>query len=125
MPDLRILIVSTEPLIAALLAAWVELDGAVPLFLRPGEHVLGGIERGHPHLLLVDIGHADGAAPASLARARLAGIGVVLFSPDRRAIEVETVARKRGVPWFTLPMAREQFSSVLRTAVEASRRDGA
>lgn len=120
MRDIRILIVSTEPLIAALLAAWLELDGAVPLFLQPGEHVQGGIERGRPHLLLVDIDHADGAAPASLARARLAGISVALFSPSRTQLEVEAFARKRNLPYFALPMTREAFSSLLRRTIDES-----
>lgn len=109
----RILIASTEPLIAALLAAWLELSGAEPVFADGTAPLADALEGRRPDLVLLDIDRNDGLSDAFLARARLARIPVVLFSPSRGRYEVEAAAKRRGLPWFPLPVDRHEFVRAL------------
>ncbi len=117
MQDRRILIVTTEPLIAALLAASLEIEHVEPVFPEPEELADQAAARVRPSAILIDMEHPDGNSDVFLARARRAGIGVVLFSSSRSPIEARQIARQRGLRWFVLPIAREELVQIVCEAI--------
>jgi DNA-binding response OmpR family regulator len=119
MQDHKVLIVSDEPLIAALLGALIELEGFRPIFPSGEERVSETLERERPSVLIVDVDHPDGASRGVLARARLAGIAVIFFSPRRHGEEVHVIAEQCGVAWFPMPVERSSFVEMLNAAVRS------
>ena len=118
MPHSRthVLVLASEPVIAALLALLMELDGFVADFPRDGERPEDAIARLHPPLVIC----ADGALPARasdlfLARAAKRG-QIVLFAAREIAADVRARAEQRGFPFFELPVDRETLARVLAAA---------
>ena len=114
---IHVLILASEPVIAALLALLMELDGYTVDFPRSGERPEDAIARLHPPLVVC----ADGGLPEAgsdlfLARASKRG-HVVLFSVLELAPLVRERAEKRGFPFFELPVDRDTLARVLDEAV--------
>jgi DNA-binding response OmpR family regulator len=118
--DQTVLIVSTDPLLAALLGLLVELQGHRPVFDQGGESPAEALARHHPRLVLVDADHHDGFSAAFLERARRSGAGVVVFSPGRPDGEVRQLARERGLVALALPTDRVAFRRTLGEALGGS-----
>ncbi len=113
-----VLIVSTDPLTAALLGAFSELEQlSVAVHDDPAESPAAAIARHQPDLVLVDVDHPDGFQPDLLARLRLSGIAVVAFSPGRLGPDVRALAEPHGLPWIELPLDPARFREVLREAL--------
>ncbi|HEX8851407.1 MAG TPA: hypothetical protein VF761_17905 [Gemmatimonadaceae bacterium] len=116
LPQTRVLVLAAEPVIAALLALLMELDGFAPDFPHDGERAEDAIARLHPPLVIC----ADGALPAvesELFLARAAKRGqVVLFASPEIAAEVRARAEQRGFPFFELPVDRDTLARVLAEA---------
>ncbi|NUO63701.1 MAG: hypothetical protein HOQ11_16835 [Gemmatimonadaceae bacterium] len=115
-PTIHVLILACEPVIAALLALLMELDGFTADFPQPGERPEDAIARLHPPLVVC----ADGGLPEAesdlfLARASRRG-RVVLFSVPELAPMVRARAEERGFPYFELPVDREKLARVLNEA---------
>lgn len=116
------MIISTDSLIAALLAAWVQIERMQPLFAAADEPLMTVIGSNRVDLCIVDVDHPDGASPEFVARARRAGLPVVLFSPGRTAQEVRERAALHDCTWFPLPGSRELFAQTLRRAAQQATR---
>jgi DNA-binding response OmpR family regulator len=102
---------------AALLAAFAELERyTVTLHDNEGESPHEALARSQPALVLVDIDHHDGFAPAFLDQLRASGIAVVAFSPGRLEIEVRDRVEPLGLAWLPMPVERSTFRDVLQRA---------
>lgn len=105
---------AAEPVIAALLALLLELEGREPVFPFPGERPEDALARLRPPLVVL----LDGALEAArsdlfFARATRAGAGIVLFSAPHDATPVATLARARGVPHVRLPASRAALTEAM------------
>ena len=107
-----VLIVSSDPVVAALLGASVELAGFSPTFAGEGERLEAELQRTHPGVVLVD-GEDVRLSEHDAQVARAAGARLLLFS--RRAIRgaVESTAAKMGARAFTMPMAPGELAQLL------------
>src|SRR5215469_6759668 len=113
-----VLIVSTDSPTATLLGAFAEVEGyEVAIHDDARETPDDAIRRSRPHVILLDIDHPDGFAPAFLDELQYEGIPAVAFSPGRLTSEVLERAEPYGLPTITLPIDPGAFGAVLRRAI--------
>ena len=110
----KVLIVSTDPVVGALLGLLAELEGCAVTFDDGHESPWAAVEHHRPQLLLVDVDHRDGASDAFLEHVRRAGLKVILYGPRQVPPKVKARAEECALPWFTLPLAGEEFSQTLK-----------
>ena len=113
----QVLIVSTDPVVAALLGTLIELDGHLPLFPTADEPPVKALERLRPHAAIVDCDREDACGGEFLARGRSQSTGLVLFSAARLQGEVREIAARHGLPSFALPIDRAALARVLSEAM--------
>jgi len=116
----KVLILAREEIVAALLGLMVELQGLDPVYLAKAEIAEDVIRREKPRVLVVDCDHQD-CTDDLLAAVSDVGAKPILFSPFRFAREVQRVAGRHGVDYFTLPTEPEVFGRLLMTAGEGIR----
>lgn len=113
---IRVLVLAREPVLAALLAMLMELDGYNVDFARAGERIEDAIGRLHPPLIIcADGALAELSSDLFLARAAKRG-RVVLFASPELADNVRELADRRGFPFFELPVDRATLSRALAEA---------
>lgn len=106
-----ILILSDEPVIAALVGTLVELTGATPAFAKRGEQATDAMQRFHPpDVMLLDAEMDAARSNLFFALAAQKAIEVVVFGSEGRAREVAEVAAQRRIPWLTLPPIPRAYS---------------
>jgi CheY-like chemotaxis protein len=112
----KVLVLSDEPMAAALLAMLLELEGYDPAFALEGESADAALARVKP-LLVVLVDHTLDVAKSDLflARAARRQIGVVLFGGEN-ATTMPSWAQTRRVPWFRMPVD----AKTLRRAIDES-----
>lgn len=112
----KVLILSDEPMAAALLAMLLELEGFDPAFALDNESADAALVRVKP-LLVVLVDHSLDVAKSDLflARAARRQVGVVLFGA-RGSAAPPGWATTRRVPWFRMPVD----GATLRQAIEES-----
>ena len=114
MPSRSALVISTDPLTAALLGLLLHLEQVPVVYHEAGGEALDAVfDRVRPTLVLVDIDHPDGFSEAFTVRAQAAGARVVAYSPGRLTDDVHERAAARGVAWFALPTVRQTFAAAL------------
>jgi DNA-binding NtrC family response regulator len=114
----KLLIISTDPLVAALLGAWAELERYRPVFDEGNEPPQAAVDRHRPALLLVDIEHRDGASDEFLRRQREAGRPVILYGSRRTRDDVRSRAERHKLEWLVLPTEPGAFSGTLAKAMK-------
>lgn len=117
MSDLTVLIISTEPVIGALLTLYVEAQRYRAVLAEESERPADAVARSGATVILVDADHHDGCSPAFVARQQASGRRVIAFSPKMGPPELEQRVAHLHVPWFTLPLKSEQFGTVLAEAL--------
>ncbi len=112
----KVLVLSDEPMAAALLAMLLELEGYDPVFALEHESADVALARVKP-LLVVLVDHTLDIAKSDLflARAARRQIGVVLFGAHG-ASAAPAWAQSRRVPWFRMPVD----PATLRRAIDES-----
>jgi hypothetical protein len=112
----KVLVLSDEPMTAALLGMLLELEGYEPAFAQLGENPEAALGRLRP-LLVVVVQDSLAVAKSDLfvARAARRQIGVVMFS-SRRVPGPPPWVLSRRLPWFRMPVD----TAGLRRAIEAS-----
>jgi hypothetical protein len=109
-----ILILSEQPVIAALVGMLVELTGAMPAFANPAEQAADALQRVRPlAVILIDAEMTTARSDLFFALAARKDIRVAVFGSDARAREIAEVAARRRIPWLTLPPNVERLSMVL------------
>jgi hypothetical protein len=122
----RVLVLSDEPIVAALVGILIEVAGRTPVFADPDESPADALERLRPFsAVLTDI--AIGAAHSDLffASAAKSGIAIAVFGPEMRARELAEIASARNVPWFTIPPTASELARALDVAGGRAVRDRA
>jgi hypothetical protein len=109
-----ILILSDEPVIAALVGLLVELEGREPAFPREHESPADALERLRPvAVALVDCAFASARSDVFFAMAAQKRVNVVVFGPDARAHEIGEIAAQRSIPWLVLPPSGRDVATAL------------
>jgi hypothetical protein len=112
----KVLILSDEPMAAALLAMLLELEGYDPAFALDNESADSALARVKPLLVvLVDQTLDVAKSDIFLARAARRQVGVVLFGAKGSSAP-PAWATSRRVPWFRMPID----GTTLRRAIEES-----
>jgi CheY-like chemotaxis protein len=113
----KVLVLSDQPMPAALLGMLLELEGYEPAFAGEGENAEAALARVRP-LLVMLVDHALDVARSDLflARAARRQVGVVVFGTEGAARGSAAWAVTRRVPWFMMPVD----GAALRRAIEES-----
>jgi CheY-like chemotaxis protein len=122
----RVLILSDEPLAAALLALLLEVESYASVFAAPGERPEEAVARTRPLIIvLADFTLTEPRSDLFLARLARARIGVAFFAATNSG-ELRHWARARGVPWVELPADADTLRRVLSdaAAMTGDRRSG-
>ncbi|HWZ60197.1 MAG TPA: hypothetical protein VNW46_14565 [Gemmatimonadaceae bacterium] len=108
------LVISTDPLTAALLGLLLQVEQVPAVYHASGaEPLLAEFDRVRPTVVLVDIDHPDGFSEAFTSHAQSAGARVIVYSPARLTDEVRDRAVARGLGWFGLPTVRTTFAAAI------------
>lgn len=108
-----ILIVSRSPVFADILSAMVVAAGFRPLFPAGTESVGLTMTRTQPRLVICDCSNAVDNIQRFLVEVSSRGLPLMLCEPlDVPAIDRE-LATARRVVWFTLPISREAFRTLI------------
>jgi hypothetical protein len=109
-----ILVLSDDPLSAALLGAAAELAGYTPRFPLPDEPVRTALRRVRPRLVLVDCDHAEACAEEFVGPAIMTGTRMLLFRSRRTRSDPGEFAERLGLRVLDLPVDHEGLCRVLR-----------
>ncbi len=112
-----VLVLSSDPLAAALLGAAVELAGHAPRFPQSEEAARAALLRVRPRLVLIDCDHEDGCSDAFIGPALMTGSRVLLFRSRRTRRDATELAARLGVEVMDMPMEHESLSRVLARAM--------
>jgi hypothetical protein len=107
-----VLIISDDPLSAALLGAAAELAGHAPHFPAPQETVRAALLRLRPRAVLIDCSH-EACADGFIGPALMTGAKVQLFASRNTPGEARDVARRLGLTIAELPMEHESLTTLL------------
>lgn len=109
-----VLILSTDPLAAALLGAAVELAGHAPQFALPAEEARTALLRLRPRAVLVECDHDDACSEAFVGPALMTGARVHFVRSPRTRRDVADTARRLGVRVIDLPVEHDTLASLLQ-----------
>ena len=112
----KVLIISAEPIIGALLGIYVELSGWQPAFAGEEQSAADAVAQCDPAIVLVDLEHRDGASPSFVAHERARGRRVIVFSSRARPFASWRRDDLAGVPAFAMPIDAASFRAVLNGA---------
>jgi hypothetical protein len=115
-----VLILSVDPLAAALLGAAVELAGHAPHFPTPDEGARAALRRLRPRAVLIDCGHAEACSDAFIGPALMTGARVQLFASQHTPGDARDVARRLGLTIAELPMEHDALATLLHELPGAS-----
>lgn len=108
-----VLILSSDPLAAALLGAAVELAGYQPSFSRGDERARTALMRIRPRLVLIDCDHEDACSEAFIGPALMTDAQVLLFRSRRSKRDVAELSKRMRVTLLDLPLEGDRLTTVL------------
>jgi hypothetical protein len=117
-----VLILSEDPLGAALIGAAVELAGLEPAFPSDREPPRDALLRVRPRLALVDCDHEAACAPSFVGPALMTGARVLLLGSRRGRRNAGSLAGSYGLRAVTLPADLGVVAELLRAELEAAGR---
>jgi hypothetical protein len=112
-----VLVLSSDPLAAALLGAAIDLAGLAPRFPKLGEAPRGALLRVRPRLVVIDCDHEDGCSEAFVGPALMTGSQVVLFRSRRTQRDVSEMASRLGLRTVEMPQEHHELTALLRELV--------
>jgi hypothetical protein len=110
---LPVLVLSSDPLAAALLGAAIELAGYAPHFPYSSESPRTALLRARPRLVVVDCDHEEACSDGFIGPALMTGSRVLLFRSPRTRREVSELSTRIGLRVAELPMEHEPLSRML------------
>lgn len=117
----RVLIIATDPMVAALVGLLLDPDEYDPAFPRSTERPADALARVRPPLVLLldcDVGVAQ--SDLFFARSAKTRAAVVLFGPPGRREIVAEMAQARGIPCVHLPTSRAALSQTIEAAISSA-----
>ena len=108
-----VLILSADPLAAALLGAAAELAGYDALFPHASEPPRAALLRLRPRLVLVDCDHETACSEAFVGPALMTGAKVLIFRSRRSVHDASELARRTQVTVLELPLEGSRLTTVL------------
>ena len=108
-----ILVLSSDPLAAALLGAAIELAGHAPRFPQSEEMARGALLRVRPALVIIDCDHEEACSEAFIGPALMTGSRVMLFRSRRTRRDMSELAGRLGLSVLEMPIEHDSLSSVL------------
>lgn len=114
--DQLLLILSHDPIAAALLGALVETLGFQVHFARPPESADDSLRRVKPRICLVDCTDAESCRSEFFGRATMRGVCVVIFGTPAALEAVRELARADNIEMLFMPPHMEALEAVLQRA---------
>lgn len=108
-----VLIVSTDPIIGALLGLYVEFHDYRARYPSPDQSPSEAVAQSGATIIVVDVDHRDGFSPEFVQRQRAAGRRVIAFSPKLSDGEVRDRASALQLPSFAMPIDAAAFRVIL------------
>ena len=108
-----VLVISSDPLAAALLGAAIEFAGHAPLFPQADESPRGALLRVRPRLVVIDCDHEDACSEAFIGPALMTGSQVMLFRSRRTRRDVGEMAERLGLRMVEMPQEHDSLTSAL------------
>ena len=108
-----VLVFSSDPLAAALLAAAVELAGHAPHFAQKEELARDALRRVRPRLVLVDCDHEESCSDEFVGPALMMKARVLLFRSKRTQRDVREFAERLELRTMELPMDFDALHDIL------------
>jgi hypothetical protein len=109
-----VLILSADPLPAALLGSAVELSGQVPHFPQPGESARLALMRVRPRLALIDCDHVEACSDGFAGPALMTGAKLLLFRSRHATHDASALAERLGVTILEMPAEHAVLIDQLR-----------
>ncbi|PYP81596.1 MAG: hypothetical protein DMD35_01080 [Gemmatimonadetes bacterium] len=106
------LVLSSDPLAAALLGAAIELAGHAPRFPQSDEAARDALLRLRPRLVLVDCDH-DACSDEFIGPALTEGSRVLLFRSRRTRRDVRELTERLGLRVVEMPTEHETLTPLL------------
>ena len=113
-----VLIISSDPLAAALLGAAVELAGHMPHFTRVDERVRAALLRVRPRLVLIDCDHEEACTDAFAGPAIMTGAHVLLFRSNRSTADRSAFSERLGLRIVDMPKEHDAITTLLRETLD-------
>lgn len=108
-----VLVLSFDPLSAALLGAAIELAGHAPHFPLPEEQARTALLRVRPRLVVVDCDHEDACSEGFVGPALMTGSRVLLFRSRRTRRDMSELSERLGLRVVEMPMEHEPLGRLL------------
>jgi hypothetical protein len=113
----RVLILSDDPMSAALLGLLLETGAYEPTFDQPGEAPEEALNRVRPlWVILLDGAMRVARSDLFYTRAERRGVRVILWSGASASADVAAIAQHRGLLSFTVPVTRAELVELLERA---------
>ncbi len=108
-------------MVAALLGMLLDLIGYRPAFAETGERPEEALRRVRPvFVVLLDQEMEAAASDVFFARAAQHKVGLAVFGPRAGGDRLAELARRRGVPWFEVPLDLESLVRAVEKAAASS-----
>ena len=109
-----ILVLSSDPLAAALLGAAIELAGYAPRFTQSQEGPRDALLRVRPRLVVIDCDHEDACSDAFIGPALMTGSRVILFRSRRTRRDVTQLSTRLDLRVVEMPIEHDSLSALFR-----------
>ena len=116
MPESTILILSADPVAAALMGALIETLGYAVRFARPPEQTEETIRRVRPRVCLLDCDDATTCNGEVLGRAAMRRISVVIFGTTIALERVRALALEHQIEMLLMPPDLPALDATLQRA---------
>ena len=114
----RVLVLSSDPLAAALLGAAIELAGFAPHFPHSNESARVALLRARPRLVVIDCDHEEGCSDAFIGPALMTGSRVLLFRSRRTRRDAGELSTRLGLSVAEMPLDHDTFSRLLHRVLD-------
>ena len=107
------LVLSDDPLAAALVAAAIEHYGVRPVFPGAGESPRDALRRLRPRVVLVDCEHGTACSESFFGPATMTGARIILYGAPELADDLRSLAAKHNLKSIVLPTDPEALGRLL------------
>ena len=113
-----VLIISSDPLAAALLGAAVELAEHLPLFVRTEERPRAALLRVRPRLILIDCDHEEACSDEFVGPAMMTGAHVILFRSRRSTADRSAFSSRLDLRIVDMPTEHASIGALLKEVLD-------